>query len=63
MSDVSEIAHAELIRRVIETARRGKVRGWCPLWAKVSDRFLLGSTFARQLRRRFGFDPDEQVRP
>lgn len=63
--NVSEIADAELIRRVIEVAsfrvvRRGRAT---PLWSVVSNRFCLGSTYAQQLRQRFGFDPDQPVRP
>ena len=59
---VSEIADEELLRRAVANCRRG--RGWhkTPLWARVGDRFLLGSTFSMQLCRRFGFDPDEQVK-
>lgn len=62
MSDanVSEIADDELLRRAVANCRRGRGHQK-PLWARVGDRFLLGSTFSMQLCRRFGFDPDEQV--
>ena len=67
MSDgsVNDIPDAELIRRVISGQHRvpRNNRGTTvPLWTKVGDRFCLGSTYAAQLCRRFGFDPDEQVR-
>lgn len=63
--NVSQIADAELIRRVIDGAafrlvRRGRAK---PLWSVVGDRFCLGSTYAQQLCRRFGYDPDQPVRP
>lgn len=63
---VNEIDDAQLIRRVIAGVRRlpRTSRGrTIPLWSRVGDRFCLGSTYAAQLCRRFGFDPDEQVRP
>lgn len=66
MSDVNDIADAELIRRVIADAlrlpRSPRART-VPLWQKVSDRFCLGSTYSAQLCRRFGFNPDQEVRP
>lgn len=66
MNSVNDIADAELIRRVIDAClirpRSPRART-VPLWAKVGDRACLGSTYARQLCRRFGFNPDEQVRP
>lgn len=69
MGSVSDIPDAELIRRAIDALRplvplaplaRGRT---VPLWSKVSVRFCLGSTYAEQLCVRFGFDPDEQVKP
>lgn len=66
MSDVNSIPDAELIRRVISAQRklpRTSRARLMPLWSKVGDRFCLGSTYAMQLCQRFGFDPDEQVRP
>jgi hypothetical protein len=32
------------------------------LHPKVGDKFCLGSTYAMQLCRRYGYDPDERVR-
>lgn len=63
---VNDIDDAELIRRVISGQRRVPRRKSVrtkPLWTKVGDRFCLGSTYAMQLCRRFGYDPDEQVLP
>lgn len=65
MADVNDIPDPELIRRVIAGQRRLPRRAntrTVPLWSKVGDRFCLGSTYAMQLCRRFGFDPDERVR-
>lgn len=66
MSDVNSIADAELIRRVIANcAVRPRARNarTVPLWCKVSDAFSLGSTYAHQLCRKFGHDPEMMVRP
>lgn len=62
MSDVSEIADEDLIRRAVrsfKTVKRGYGR---PRWAAVSELFGLGSTYSQQLCRRFDLDPDEGVR-
>ncbi len=63
MSDgnVSSISDEELLRRAVIGARKG--RGYQPRWVCVMDRFMLGSTYARQLCDRFGLNPDEKVRP
>lgn len=58
--NVNSIGDPELLRRAVQTAR-GKHSG--PRWAAVSERFLLGSTYSRQLCERFGFNPDERVKP
>jgi len=62
MSDVNSIPDNELVGRAVRECRNGRGRSKVPVWAKVGDRFLLGSTYARQLCRRFGVDPDEQVK-
>jgi hypothetical protein len=59
--NVSSIPDDELLRRAVQMARKG--RGYQPRWVAVMHCFLLGSTYARQLCDRFGFDPDERVRP
>lgn len=56
------IPDAELLRRAVRNCRRGNRREKSPLWSVVSDRFALGSTFSRQLCRRFELDPDEMVK-
>jgi hypothetical protein len=61
---VADISDAELLRRAVLTAR-GSYRGGKlphPRWEAVRDAFLLGSTYAAQLCRRFGFDPDEMIK-
>ena len=66
MSDgsVNDIPDGELIRRAISglNVAPGPRSSGVPLWSKVGDRFCLGSTYSIQLCRRFGFDPDRQVR-
>lgn len=60
--DVNDIPDNELVGRVVRglRKRRGRVRQ--PLWVGVSDAFALGSTYAQQLCRKYGMDPDKQVR-
>lgn len=60
---VADIGDNELLRRAVTAARRfhrGNAKH--PRWVGVMDVFLLGSTYASQLCRRFGLDPDEMVR-
>lgn len=57
------ISDEELLRRAVRSARQkkyGHVKH--PRWVGVMDSFSLGSTYARNLCRRFGFDPDEMVK-
>lgn len=66
MSDVNSIPDVELIRRVINSVcrvPRSTQARTVPLWQNVSEAFCLGSTYSQQLCRRFGFDPDKQVKP
>lgn len=58
---VNDISDAELLGRVVRHKGRGRRKE--PRWVIVMDRFLLGSTYSRQLCRRFGCDPDEKVAP
>jgi hypothetical protein len=59
---VNDIPDAELLGRVIRRHFNGRGRGRRkPRWVWVSDRFALGSTYARQLCRRYGVDPDDEV--
>lgn len=62
VSDVNCIPDADLLSRAVRECRHGVGRGKLPLWSVVARRFALGSTFASQLCRRFGCDPEEMVR-
>mgnify|MGYP000544158872 CR=1 FL=1 len=53
---VSSISDDDLLRRVVNTAKRQKGE---PKWAAVGRKFALGSTFSIQLCHRFGLDPWE----
>lgn len=55
---VDNISDSELVRRAVRTCR-GKRRG--PRWVAVMEMFGLGSTYAHQLCRKHGLDPDEKV--
>jgi hypothetical protein len=61
---VADIGDEELLRRAVTNARGHNFRKGAPhvRWAAVADQFALGSTYATQLCRRFGFDPNEIVR-
>ena len=61
---VASIPDADLLFRAVRTARSRDVRKSVlhPRYVAVMDAFLLGSTYAAQLCRRFGFDPNEMVR-
>lgn len=63
---VDSIADRELIRRVLhsfyvqpKTRRARRIA----MWSKVMRHFGRGSTYAWQLCKRHGFDPDHEVRP
>jgi hypothetical protein len=56
---VADIPTEDLLRRAVMNAR-GRKNG--PRWVAVMDAFGLGSTYARQLCRLFGLDPDEPVK-
>lgn len=58
-----ELSDADLLGRAVKGARKRGRNGephW--RWVAVMDAFALGSTYAQQLCRRFGLDPDEMVR-
>lgn len=55
---VNDIPDSELLRRAVGRKGHGRKE---PRWVRVMDRFALGSTYARELCRRYGFDPDEKV--
>lgn len=61
---VDSIPDEKLLERAVRGSRT-KVRDQRrkhPRWVHVADTFALGSTFAHQLCRRFGLDPDEPVK-
>lgn len=60
--DVNCIPDNILLGRAVRECRRGRGRHKGPLWSKVADRFALGSTYASQLCRKYGLDPDEMVK-
>lgn len=59
---VNDISDGELLGRAVRMRFRGRSRGH-PRWVLVMERFGLGSTYAKQLCRKFGSDPDEMVKP
>ena len=61
--DLHGILAEELLRRAVRNARARHTRRMHSRWVAVMDVFALGSTYANDLCRRFGLDPDEQVRP
>ena len=56
---VHDIPDEKLLERAVKGARPWRVDG--PRWTAISDTFGLGSTYSRQLCRRFGLDPEQQV--
>ena len=63
MPDVNDIPDNVLLQRVLRNLQtHGRSHEKLPLWSIVSERFALGSTYAEQLCRRFGLNPDEIVR-
>lgn len=57
-ASVNDIPDAELLRRILGRKGYGRKE---PRWVRAMRLFALGSTYARQLCRRFGFEPDEMV--
>ena len=63
-TSVADIPDSELLHRAVENCRgrhnrKGRKH---PRWVAVMDTFVLGSTYAAQLCRRFNLDPDEMVK-
>lgn len=56
------ISDAELLERAVLYARARRGRGAHSRWTCIADTFALGSTYSRDLCRRFGLDPDEKVK-
>jgi hypothetical protein len=61
---VASIPDEKLLERAVRSARdRRRNKGVKhPRFVAVQDCFALGSTYAAELCRRFGLDPDEQVK-
>lgn len=60
---VNDIPDNELLQRVIRNVGRvPSSRRKAPRWTAISDLFALGSGYSKQLCRRFGTDPDEQIK-
>ena len=55
---VASIPDDELLRRVVQNLTRKRPRRKEFAWSEVMAAFGLGSTYAMQLCRRFGIDPD-----
>ena len=60
---VSDYPDENLLKRAVSNCRdRTAHSGFQhPRWVAVAETFALGSTYARELCRRFDFDPDELV--
>jgi hypothetical protein len=59
VNDISDERH---MRMAVQNCRTPHRRGYHTRLGAVMWTFGLGSTYAAQLIRRFGFDPDEMVR-
>lgn len=61
---VRSIPDDELVRRAVRSARSRNYRKGVkhPRWVAVMDLFGLGSTFSHELCRRYGLDPNEEVK-
>lgn len=61
---VADISDEELLRRVVTQCRYryGLSSGRHQRYLAVMDNFMLGSTYAAQLCRRFDLDPNEMVK-
>lgn len=60
---VSDYSDDKLLRRAVGACRDHTAPSGFqhPRWVAVAQVFCLGSTYAHELCRRFGFDPDELV--
>lgn len=63
MNAVNDIPDAQLLEWAVRNARSHHRRGRHQRWVAVMEVFGLGSTFAADLCRRYGLDPDEMVIP
>lgn len=58
---VNDIPDADLLCRAVRSSKPRRGSRKAVRWSVVADRFGLGSTYAAQLCRRFGVDPNEMV--
>jgi len=58
----TDVSDEKLLESAVRNARCRHSRGYRARWEAVMDAFAVGSTMAVSLCRRFGFDPDEDVR-
>jgi hypothetical protein len=60
---VADIPDADLLQRAVRSSfpRTKNHQKKMPRYRYVMDTFALGSTYAAQLVKRFGFDPNEMV--
>lgn len=61
MSFLRELTAEQLVERALRNARPRAVGGSEVRWSAVADAFGLGSTYATELCKKFGLNPDEQV--
>lgn len=57
---VTDYSQESLVDRAVRNAKP-HTAGEAPRWVAVGDVFALGSTYARELCRIHGLDPDEKV--
>jgi hypothetical protein len=60
MGVLHELSDADLVWRAVRNAKP-KICGDAPRWVAVADTFALGSTYAHDLCKLYGLDPEEKV--
>ena len=62
MSFLRELTAESLVERAVRNAMPRELGGTEIRWSVVGDAFGLGSTYATELCRKFGLDPNDQLR-
>lgn len=64
MTEPFEVSDDQLLSRVVRDCRDQRKRKGVlhPRWVAVMDTFIVGSTYAHLICRRFGYNPDEMVK-
>ena len=64
MSEPFEVSDDRLLLRAVANSRCRRISEAVehPRWVAVMDTFAVGSTYARLLCHRFGYNPDELVK-